>query len=84
MKEPGEYEARAIEEALRDETIGLYGIGSKKRLDYVETLWPEWVAEKRKQVRFELLGDEPNARVSGAKRTEHGIVGRTMEVNNDK
>jgi hypothetical protein len=58
---PGEFEARAIEQGLRNETIGLYGIGSKKRMAYCETLWPEWIAEKRKQVRLELLGDESNA-----------------------
>jgi hypothetical protein len=57
---PGEFEARAIEEGLRNETIGVYGIGAKKRMAYCETLWPEWVAEKRKQVRLELLGEESN------------------------
>jgi len=53
---PREFEGRAIEEAIRTETItGLSG-GNLKRLRYCETLWPEWIAEKRKQIRQELLG----------------------------
>ena len=58
VKGPGKFEARAIEEGLRNETIGVYGIGDKKRMAYCETIWPEWIAEKRKQVRNELLGEE--------------------------
>jgi hypothetical protein len=57
---PSEFEGRAILEAIRTETVfGLSG-GNLKRLRYCETLWTDWVAEKRKQVRLELLGDEPS------------------------
>ena len=62
MNTPNVYEARAIEESLRKDTVfGLSG-GNLKRLRYCETLWPEWIAEKRKQVRIELLGEEAPCR----------------------
>jgi hypothetical protein len=54
---PDEYAGRAMEEAMRSDIVfGLSG-GNLKRLLYSESLFPEWSAEKRKQLRFELLGD---------------------------
>jgi hypothetical protein len=55
---PDEFSARSIEEHMRPDIVfGLSG-GSLKRLRYSESLYPEWCAEKRKQLRLELLGPE--------------------------
>ena len=51
----------------KDIVFGLSG-GNLKRLRYSESLFPEWSAEKRKQLRLELLGpDYPaNAHADGS------------------
>ena len=41
----------------KDIVFGLSG-GNLKRLRYSESLFPEWSAEKRKQLRLELLGPD--------------------------
>jgi hypothetical protein len=47
-----------MEEAMRSDIVfGLSG-GNLKRLLYSESLFPEWSAEKRKQLRLELVGED--------------------------
>ncbi len=47
----------------KDIVFGLSG-GNLKRLRYSESLFPEWSAEKRKQLRLELLGPDYPANVT--------------------
>ena len=55
---PDEYAGRAMEESMRKDIVfGLSG-GNLKRLRYSESLFPEWSAEKRKQLRLELVGED--------------------------
>ena len=61
---PDEYAGRAMEESMRKDIVfGLSG-GNLKRLRYSESLFPEWSAEKRKQLRLELLGPDYPANVT--------------------
>ncbi len=60
--EPNEFEARSLEEALRAEFVGFYGIGAKKRIEYQETLWPDFVKRTRAKIRLELLGEEQESK----------------------
>ena len=65
---PDEYAGRAMEEAMRSDIVfGLFG-GNLKRLRYSESLFPEWSAEKRKQLRLELLGEDYPANVQNEAR----------------
>jgi len=55
---PDEYAGRAMEEYMRQDIVfGLSG-GNLKSLRYSESLFPEWSAEKRKQLRLELVGED--------------------------
>ena len=65
---PDEYAGRAMEESMRKDIVfGLSG-GNLKRLRYSESLFPEWSAEKRKQLRLELVGEDYPANGKGEPR----------------
>ena len=55
----------------KDIVFGLSG-GNLKRLRYSESLFPEWSAEKRKQLRLELLGPDYPANVPRQVSTRSG------------